>query len=238
MGLFRNIIKKKPTIYIPKTLKEQLEAFKKAPIKFKKPECIPYEERIKSAIKTRGGLYPPQIVGIYFCTMHPRKDGGYPKWFIDNYGIEDPGAFYDELSRIGMIERKDNGKWEATIRGAKELEDNRQILWAHQHGFDAWIVAEKTAKYGAASWEEKVRSYLKEELQMSLKRHHARLDKNRSIFGDEFPDSAKDYLDQSFALDLRLWFYHLMQFEEEQGNKALAEKYHKKVKELDQISGR
>ena len=66
---------------------------------------ITFEERKKTAIPSRRGLYPAQILLLEYCSYgtYPGPKNGYPGFWWFEYGIRNLGAALKELETSGFI---------------------------------------------------------------------------------------------------------------------------------------
>lgn len=206
---------------------------------FAEPEPVPYNEQIKTAVKTKRGLYPPEVVCIHFCSKHPKKDGSYPKWYWTSYGIKDPARFYEHLERREVIEKGEDGKWKPTEKGEQELEDNRHLLWAHQNNFDTWWFAKQAENIKGENWKDKVRGVLWNKMKSEQDEVNAEIARDKKVFKvNTLPDESLDYYERELNERLRVDYYHMMEFEKKYGDANLGKKYEQTVKALDKKLGR
>lgn len=96
-------------------------------------KVIPYGIRIKSAIPTKCGLYPPEIIMLYYCKSYPNPKNGYPYYWWFDYGIRNVGVMFLSLENRGFITIGKSGKYELTDKGKTELSENEYIVYTHQH---------------------------------------------------------------------------------------------------------
>lgn len=131
-------------------------------------EVIEYDKRIKNETPTKEGLYPPEVIAIYFCTRHSDY---YPAWYWFRYGIRDVGGFQRSLEERGYI-TKENGKWMPTEEGKKIIENNEEIIYCHRFcnelgalaqrlpsepdPLDPWNIQSTLQKYEGNTWQEKL----------------------------------------------------------------------------------
>lgn len=100
---------------------------------FDSGEVIDYAERIKTVKPSSRGLYPPEIVMLYFCRKYPLADGKkYPSYWWFEYGVINVKNLLDTLEGKGLIRLGKKGKYEPTEDGEKELAENEAIIWAHR----------------------------------------------------------------------------------------------------------
>lgn len=103
-----------------------------------------YGELIKTVKPSSRGLYPPEIVMLYFCKKYPLDDGKkYPGYWWFEYGVINVRSLLDTLESKGLIRISKKGKYEPTEEGEKELVENEAIVWAHRKkGIgSAWTMA-------------------------------------------------------------------------------------------------
>lgn len=172
---------------------------------FSRPVVI-YDDAIKKSWKTRSGLYPPEIIAIYFCNVHPNPKTGYPAWYWFRYGIRDVEGFQKKLEDKGLIERTSDGKWIPSKAGESELRENEFIVWAHQNndidGIDAWSIGEifdnVPERIKKMPWRDKVWWYMND---YCLHEKHAGLQRNMRFSMAKFLYQDKKYADALKLLD-------------------------------------
>ena len=178
---------------------------------FSKPVVI-YDDAIKKSWKSASGLYPPEIIAIYFCNIHPNPKTGYPAWYWFKYGIRDVASFQQKLEKKGLIEKASDGKWMPSQKGEQELKDNEFIVWAHRNpnvdGVDAWTIGkilddvpERIRKY---SWRDKLWWYMNDycahEEDNGLRRNMM-LQMAQFLYDDKKYADAVNMLDRAIQLD-------------------------------------
>lgn len=105
---------------------------------------VDYAEQIKTVKPSSRGLYPPEIVMLYFCKKYPLEDGKkYPGYWWFEYGVVNVKSLLDTLEENGLIHLGKKGKFEPTEDGEKEIAENEAIIWAHRKKAigSAWDVA-------------------------------------------------------------------------------------------------
>ena len=178
---------------------------------FSRPVVV-YDDAIKKSWKTPTGLYPPEVVAIYFCNIHPNPKTGYPAWYWFKYGIRDVAIFQKQLEAKGLIEKASDGKWTPSEKGEQELRDNEFIVWAHRHpdiaGVNAWTIGEildntpkNMKKY---SWRDKLWWYMNDycihEKNAGLKRNMM-FQMAQFLYDDDKNVDAVKLLDRVIQLD-------------------------------------
>lgn len=86
---------------------------------------VTFEERKKTTIPSEHGLYPAEILLLYYCSKgtYPRPKNGYPGFWWFSYGIRDVGAALKSLEERGYIklESISNSVSSFTVTQLKEL---------------------------------------------------------------------------------------------------------------------
>lgn len=86
---------------------------------------VTFEERKKTAIPSEHGLYPAEILLLYYCSKgtYPRPKNGYPGFWWFSYGIRDVGAALKSLEERGYIKLEpiSNSVGSFTVSQLKEL---------------------------------------------------------------------------------------------------------------------
>ncbi len=126
---------------------------------------ILYKYRMETSKKTTQGLFPPEVIMIYFCkttNKYPAKDGQiYPAYWWFEYGIVDVDSFLESLASRQYIELV-NDTYKPTKQGEKILSENEAIIWAHKtkNLGGAWnilnILDDVPPKMVNYSWKDKV----------------------------------------------------------------------------------
>lgn len=98
-------------------------------------ECVvPFEERKKTSIPSKNGLYVPEILLLHFCSKYPNPKSGYPGYWWYKYGIRNVGKVLESLKQRGFIViDKDTEKYALTDKGKLELQDNAYVPYMHSH---------------------------------------------------------------------------------------------------------
>ncbi len=132
-------------------------------------EVVLFEDRKQHYKASKNGLYPPEIILLFFADSHPNPKTGYPSYYWYKYGVRDVDALKKSLEERGFISRGSDGVCHTTKLGELELKDNEFITWAHRKGaniagIDAWSILniinnapEKIAKF---PWRDKVWAYI------------------------------------------------------------------------------
>ena len=178
---------------------------------FSRPVVV-YDDAIKKSWKTPSGLYPPEIVAIYFCNIHPNPKTGYPAWYWFRYGIRDVEDFQRKLESKGLIEKTSDGKWIPSKKGEQELKENEFIVWAHQNndidGIDAWSIGKvlDDAPEGAKkmSWRDKIWGYMNNYYlheQHAGSRRNMRFNMAKFLYQDQKYADALRLLDEVIEID-------------------------------------
>ena len=128
-------------------------------------DVIDYEEHIKKSRSTTGGLYPPDIVMLYYCdtTKHypAHGDKKYPAYWWFKYGIVDVDKHLEGLEGKGFLKLED-GIYKLTTKGKVELKNNMGVVWAHQTGCfgGAWeildVLEDVPKRMAKWAWTDKV----------------------------------------------------------------------------------
>ncbi len=68
-------------------------------------DVVLFDERKKTAIPSKNGLYPAEILLLHYCSKgdYPRPKKGYPAFWWFSYGIRDVGAALKTLENRGFI---------------------------------------------------------------------------------------------------------------------------------------
>ena len=91
---------------------------------------VPYEKRIKTSSKTKEGLYPPEIVMLYFCNKGNRysaKNKDCPAYWQTEYGISDIDKFLSGIEKKGFLELK-NGYYKTTAKGEEAVKITKRLF--------------------------------------------------------------------------------------------------------------
>lgn len=126
-----------------------------------------YKRMAEKSTRTQSGLYPPEVVMIYFCkntNKYPssKSDNQYPAYWLREYGIDDVDSILLSLRERGYIKLDGNGHYKPTELGLDEIEQNEHIVWAHKtHLFGgAWGIERKMQRVPSRmsnwSWRDKV----------------------------------------------------------------------------------
>ena len=153
-----------------------------------------FESMAKKSTKTQRGLYPSEVVMIYFCkttNKYPSLTSpkNYPLYWKRNYGIGDVDAILESLGSRGFIEKDDSGHYKPTKMGLDEIERNEFIIWAHKTGLfgGAWEIERQMRRAPVRmsnwSWRDKVRWLFQDE-QLLLTEKIASLGKKSLITGE------------------------------------------------------
>lgn len=90
---------------------------------------ITFDERKKTAVPSRRGLYPAQILLLEYCSYgkYPEPKNGYPGFWWFEYGIRDVGAALKDLEISGFIEL---GSLSDSV-GSLRVQELKDILSSH-----------------------------------------------------------------------------------------------------------
>ena len=109
---------------------------------------IDFSARIKTTTPSASGLYPPEILLLYFCKKYPQPKGGYPGYWWFKYGIRNVGDVLEILlEREFLMLDETTRKYKLTDKGKEELSNNEHIVWAHNSGknvdgISAWTISD------------------------------------------------------------------------------------------------
>lgn len=153
-----------------------------------------YKRMAEKSSRTRSGLYPPEVVMIYFCkntNKYPssKSDSQYPVYWLREYGIDNVNSILSSLDDRGYIKRDDNGYYKPTKLGMDEIEQNEHIIWAHKtHLFGgAWNIEKEMQRVPPRmsnwSWQDKV-WWLFHDEQLRLIKKIAKLGSSARLTGE------------------------------------------------------
>lgn len=153
-----------------------------------------FESMAKKSTKTQRGLYPPEVVMIYFCKTTNKYPSlaspkNYPLYWKRSYGIGDVDAILESLDSRGFIKKDGSGHYKPTKMGLDEIERNEFIIWAHKTDLfgGAWEIERQIRRAPARmsnwSWRDKV-WWLFQDEQLSLVKKIASLGKKSLITGE------------------------------------------------------
>lgn len=153
-----------------------------------------YKRMMKKSTRTQSGLYPPEVVMIYFCkntNKYPssKSDSEYPVYWLREYGIDDVDSILLSLREKGYIKLNNNGYYKPTELGLNEVEQNEHIIWAHKtHLFGgAWNIEKEMQRVPPRmsnwSWQDKV-WWLFHDEQLRLIKKIAKLGSSARLTGE------------------------------------------------------
>lgn len=97
-------------------------------------DVITFDERKRTSIPSRNGLYVPEILLLSFCHQFPNPKNGYPGYWWFKYGIRDVKSVLDSLETRGFIcLDEDSGKYKLTDLGKSEVEENEYVAYMHRN---------------------------------------------------------------------------------------------------------
>lgn len=158
-------------------------------------EVIEYNEQIKTVKPTSRGLYPPEIVMLYFCKKYPlEEEKKYPAYWWFEYGVINAKSLLDTLEEKGLIRLGSKGKYEPTEEGGKELIENEAIVWAHRKKAigSAWDMARLLDGH-MKNWKDVVWRTFEEQKVELLKQGQLGLYRNVFQAQAEFAEYEKKY---------------------------------------------
>lgn len=95
---------------------------------------IPFDERKKSSIPSKRGLYVPEILMLSFCNSFPQPKNGYPGYWWFKYGVRDVGKLLRSLEQRGFIKiDSETGKYMNTHMGECEKKENAYVEYTHKN---------------------------------------------------------------------------------------------------------
>lgn len=158
------------------------------------PDNREYEKMTSRAIVARGGLYPPEIVMLYFCkttNKYPSHATGksYPEYWSREYGINDVDAILQTLENRDYLMKDERGNYRPTARGNAVLMANEHIIWAHKtHLFGgAWGIEKEMqrvpSRMSSWPWQDKV-WWLFHDEQLRLTKKIAKLGSSARLTGE------------------------------------------------------
>lgn len=134
-------------------------------------KVITFQERKLTAFPSRRGLYPAEILLLYYCDAYrtyPHPKSGYPGFWWFEYGIRNVGAALERLETNGFIMLNEKGKYVLTDIGRMELEENSYVPYMHKtkdkttedtrYGlrFNVWSVNEALGNGDKSAWKDVV----------------------------------------------------------------------------------
>ena len=94
-----------------------------------------FSERVKDATPSAGGLYPAEILLLFYCNQYrkyPNPKNGYPGLWWFKYGIRNVDEALDSLVARGFLVIGTDGKYTATASGQQELAENEYVEYSHR----------------------------------------------------------------------------------------------------------
>ncbi len=76
---------------------------------------VPFEHRKKTAVPSRNGLYPAEILLLSYCSKYPNPTKGYPGFWWFEYGVRDVGGALRSLESRGFL------RWSTAAESLNEL---------------------------------------------------------------------------------------------------------------------
>lgn len=97
-------------------------------------KVVTFDERKRTSIPSRNGLYVPEILLLSFCGQYPNPKNGYPGYWWFQYGIRNVKEALDSLEARGFLVM-DSGinKYRLTDLGEAEIEENAYVAYMHRN---------------------------------------------------------------------------------------------------------
>lgn len=120
-----------------------------AKILYSEPTIELYDHIIRNRRPLLCGLYPPEVVLIYYCEQYQKfsknmREKDFQQFWLYDYGIEKVKPMLVSLQKMGFIEegvcKKGKNKgyrcYRATDAGLSVIRYYDGVVWAHKHNFD------------------------------------------------------------------------------------------------------
>lgn len=99
-------------------------------------DVITFQERKKTCIPTKRGLYVAEILLLEYCTYgkYPNPKNGYPGFWWFEYGMRNIGSYLQSLEKRGFIFfDSTTSKYNLTKLGEQELLENEYVPYMHKN---------------------------------------------------------------------------------------------------------
>lgn len=172
-------------------------------------KVITFQERQKTAFPTKRGLYPAEVLLLFYCDAYktyPHPKNGYPGFWWFEYGIRNVGFFLEQLEAKGFIILNEKGKYVLTDIGRMELEENAYVPYMHKvkdkttedtrygRRFNVWSINEALGNGDRSVWKDVVDMQLalkEKETEKRVKERTQWLEKNDSDLSEKLQTQNK-----------------------------------------------